>query len=51
MFAAFLAERSKIEVSDQTHALLARLEDMEKQWSDVREALRKGADLAAWADC
>ena len=32
-------------------ALLARLEDMEKQWSDVREALRKGADMAAWADC
>ena len=32
-------------------ALLARLEDMEKQWSDVREALRKGADMAAWAEC
>ena len=32
-------------------ALLARLKDMEKQWSDVREALRKGADMAAWADC
>ena len=29
--------------------LLARLEDMERQWSDVREALRKGADMSAWA--
>lgn len=32
-------------------SLLARLMDMERQWSDVREALRKGADMAAWADC
>lgn len=32
-------------------ALLARLEDMEKQWSDVREALRKGADMSPWAAC
>ena len=31
-------------------ALLARLVDMERQWSDVREALRKGADMAAWAE-
>ena len=31
-------------------ALLARLMDMERQWSDVREALRKGADMAAWAE-
>lgn len=29
-------------------ALLARLEDMEKHWSDVREALRKGADMSPW---
>ena len=29
--------------------LLARLVDMERQWSDVREALRKGADMSAWA--
>ena len=30
--------------------LLARLVDMERQWSDVRDALRKGADMAAWAE-
>ena len=29
-------------------ALLARLEDMERHWSDVREALRKGADMSPW---
>ena len=28
--------------------LLARLEDMERHWSDVREALRKGADMSPW---
>ncbi|MTJ93387.1 MAG: ATP-binding cassette domain-containing protein [Desulfovibrio sp.] len=32
-------------------ALLARLEDMERQWSGVREALRKGTDMSSWADC
>ena len=31
--------------------LLARLEDMERQWSAVREALRKGADVSAFAAC
>ena len=31
--------------------LLARLEDMERQWSCVREALRKGTDMSSWADC
>ena len=29
-------------------ALLARLEDMERHWSEVREALRKGADMSPW---
>ena len=31
--------------------LLARLEDMERQWSEVREALRRGADVTPWAAC
>jgi len=31
-------------------ALLARLEAMERQWSDVRNALRVGADMSPWAD-
>ena len=29
-------------------ALLTRLEEMERHWSDVREALRKGADMSPW---
>ena len=31
--------------------LLARLEDMERHWSAVREALRKGADVSVFAAC